>query len=407
MSIVNQESNEALPLSVVKDVHPSKETALEKSTAVVKPKKRKPRAARVQVDPDTITDKTAAQTGTIYNIWYNKWSGGDKEDGSANQQKADGRCLIARDSGYTKADSVANSYFCLHFARGLCHQGKKCEYLHRLPEDFDSYPETVDCFGRAKFNDYRDDMGGVGSFKRQNRTIYVGRINLNDNLEEVVARHFSEWGDIERIRVLNQKGVAFVTYKNLANAEFAREAMAHQSLDNDEVLNVRWATEDPNPAARAREKRRMEEHAIEVVKGLLPKSLVAELEASKNGNKRRKQLTAEGEKLYGLKNFELPEGLMLENGGDEPTSINSSEKRDADNSSSATNNDIDGINSAKESQQEVSLLGNNALQALMQLKNTNKKTTVLMASKTPIVVAKPVGLSSLVASYDSDSENED
>jgi hypothetical protein len=56
----------------------------------------------------------------------------------------------------------------------------------------------VDCFGRDKFSDYRDDMGGVGSFMRVNRTIYVGRIHVTDDIEEIVARHFAEWGQIER-----------------------------------------------------------------------------------------------------------------------------------------------------------------------------------------------------------------
>lgn len=57
---------------------------------------------------------------------------------------------------------------------------------------------NVDLFGRDRHSDYRDDMGGVGSFMRQNRTIYVGRIHVSDDIEEVVARHFAEWGQIER-----------------------------------------------------------------------------------------------------------------------------------------------------------------------------------------------------------------
>lgn len=60
---------------------------------------------------------------------------------------------------------------------------------------------SKDCFARDKFSDYRDDMGGVGSFNRQNRTLYVGRIKetgTGPETEEVVLRHFKEWGDIER-----------------------------------------------------------------------------------------------------------------------------------------------------------------------------------------------------------------
>ena len=68
---------------------------------------------------------------------------------------------------------------------------------------------------RDKFSDYRDDMGGVGSFTRQNRTVYVGRIHVTDDIEEIVARHFAEWGQVERIRVLNTRGVAFITVGKL------------------------------------------------------------------------------------------------------------------------------------------------------------------------------------------------
>lgn len=47
------------------------------------------------------------------------------------------------------------------------------------------------------------------------------------------------------VRAMTGRGTAFVTYKYEANAQFAKEAMMHQSLDHDEILNVRWAAEDP------------------------------------------------------------------------------------------------------------------------------------------------------------------
>jgi len=168
--------------------------------------KKKRRPARPQVDPSTFKTEPPPQTGTIFNIWYNKWSGGDREDAYMSKHQAKGRCNVALDSGYTRADRVAGSYFCLFFARGLCPKGQDCEYLHRLPNARvekegglgDIFPSNVDCFGRDKFSDYRDDMGGVGSFMRVNRTLYVGRIHVTDDIEEIVARHFQEWGQVER-----------------------------------------------------------------------------------------------------------------------------------------------------------------------------------------------------------------
>lgn len=86
--------------------------------------KKKRRPARPQVDPATFKgSEPPAQTGTIFNIWYNKWSGGDREDAYMSKHQAKGRCNVALDSGYTKADRLAGSYFCLFFARGLCPKG--------------------------------------------------------------------------------------------------------------------------------------------------------------------------------------------------------------------------------------------------------------------------------------------
>lgn len=329
------------------DVEPNPETALQTmdppqdeapatSTEVAPPAERKmkkiirkkKRPARPQVDPSTMKSEPPPQTGTIFNIWYNKWSGGDREDKYLSKTAAAGRCKIALDTGYTKADKVAGSYFCLFFARGICPKGQECEYLHRLPGIHDMFNPNVDVFGRDKHSDYRDDMGGTGSFMRQNRTIYVGRIHVSDDIEEVVARHFAEWGQVERskyfnswlisrigtncciVRVLNTRGVAFITYSNESNAQFAKEAMAHQSLDHSEILNVRWATADPNPMAQAREVRRIEEQAAEAVRRALPAEFVAEIEGRDPEARKRKKI----EGGFGLAGYEAPDDIYFARG---------------------------------------------------------------------------------------------
>lgn len=263
--------------------------------------------------------------------------GGDREDKYLSKTHAKGRCNIAKDSGYTKADRVPGSYFCLFFARGLCPKGQDCEYLHRLPTIHDMFNPNVDCFGRDKHADYRDDMGGTGSFMRQNRTVYVGRIHVSDDIEEIVARHFAEWGQIERstlrlffffyleansqllrynsVRVLNTRGVAFITYTNEANAQFAKEAMAHQSLDHEEILNVRWATVDPNPMAKAREARRVEEQAAEAIRRALPAEFIAEIEGKDPEARKRRKI----EGSYGLEGYEAPDEVHYARG---PNAVN-------------------------------------------------------------------------------------
>ncbi|KAK3378538.1 hypothetical protein B0H63DRAFT_480200 [Podospora didyma] len=287
----------------------SNEVAAPTEKKVKKIIRRKKRPARPQIDPSSIKSELK-QTGTTFNIWYNKWSGGDREDKYLSQEHAKGRCNIALDTGYTRADNVSSSYYCLFFARGICPKGQDCEYLHRLPTLHTHVTPNQDIFGRDKFSDYRDDMGGVGSFTRQNRTIYVGRITVTDDIEEIVARHFAEWGEIERIRVLNSRGVAFITYKNEANAQFAKEAMAHQSLDGNEILNVRWATADPNPMAQKREARLIEEQAVEAIRRALPEEFVAEIEGKDPEARKRRKI----ESCYGLAGYEAPDEVHFARG---------------------------------------------------------------------------------------------
>lgn len=286
------------------------ETATEgppaKKTKLIR-RKRKP--APPQIDPALLkTGQPPPQTGTTFNIWYNKWAGGDREDAYLSKTAAISRCKIREHSGWTQADKTPGSYFCLFFARGICPKGHECQYLHRLPGVYDLFNPNIDCFGRDRHSDYRDDMGGVGSFLRQNRTLYVGRIHVTDDIEEVVARHFQEWGEIDRIRVLTARGVAFVTYVNEANSQFAKEAMAHQALDNSEVLNVRWATVDPNPLSQKREVARIEEQAAEAVRRALGETAVRQIEGRETAEDRAQRRADAG---FGLDGYEAPEGIWF------------------------------------------------------------------------------------------------
>lgn len=241
-------------------------------------KKRNP--AKVQVDPSTLNANTKPeQTGQTFNIWYSKWTGGEN-NGRAGLVHAKTRCHVARDSGYTKADKHVKGnalntdhFFCLYFARGCCCNGRRCEYLHRVPRSTDKFPQTVDCFGREKFSEYREDMSGVGSFGHENRTLYVGRISdIGNNVELRISKCFGEFGNIEHIRVVKDRKIAFVRYRYESQAQFAKEAMYCQSLDEsdeNEVLNVRWALEDPNPRNQKRLRVEAEQIALKTAQELL------------------------------------------------------------------------------------------------------------------------------------------
>jgi len=208
--------------------------------------------ARKQLSQPVGPQKSENSRGTTYNIWYNKNAG--ERCHSREKTQATTRCNIAKDSGITKGSTRQwdGTFICLKFARGCCPFGYDCSWIHTLPSDeFESNLETTkDCFGREKHEHVRDDQSGVGSFSADSqtaRTLYVGGISVTSDLQSVVYKHFIEWGEIDNVRVLHSKGVAFVRYRNRSNAEFAKEAMQNQALENNEILNVRWATDDPNP----------------------------------------------------------------------------------------------------------------------------------------------------------------
>lgn len=177
-----------------------------------------------------------------YNIWYGKYLTSDYNSRKRHEtEKAENRCVLKRDAGFTKCDGSyflelyekklqekksknisdedndgesnedenildpetinqfdqlksssffsksgnvkTNHYFCLHFARGICHYGSDCHYYHRIPcLEFDDHLQRIvlfDCFGRSKHKTHRDDMDGVGSFQSPCRTLFVAGFTLS------------------------------------------------------------------------------------------------------------------------------------------------------------------------------------------------------------------------------------
>jgi hypothetical protein len=146
------------------------------------------------------------------NIWYHK------TPGRSERTKATTRCVIARDSGHTKA--VSSSYFCIHFAHGTCSNGYDCSYKHDIPRDDDEkqLELTKDIFGRDRHDTDRDDMGGIGSFSRHNATLYVNGIIMPSkevgwsSYQQTIVKQFSEWGDIKSIRILPMKYASLILH---------------------------------------------------------------------------------------------------------------------------------------------------------------------------------------------------
>jgi len=229
------------------------DTPLQKRLKDLRGSKR--RWARLQVSEKSSRRLQRAEGSDNYNIWYHKYYG---DDDDRIREKATTRCRPELDSGMTLGDVADCKYICVHFARGCCTHGADCKFLHRLPTLADEQHISMlhDIFGRSRHADHSEDMGGVGSFEKNTRTLYITGMAVMQSPQgdEILARHFGQWGEIEEISLKPKYGCAFIRYTHRFWAEFAKIAMAEQSLDHGEQINVRWAYDDPNPKAQVRKK---------------------------------------------------------------------------------------------------------------------------------------------------------
>lgn len=250
----------------------------------------KDKSAKVQVSESELPSSIPSQTGLVFNVWYNKWSQGlNEQKRFVNPYKLE----PGRHAGLTRGDKQGTQFFCLYFAKGMCCLGKRCQYMHHIPEDEDiarlsMKTDVLDCFGREKFGSYRDDMGGVGTFRKMNRTLYIGGLSgaLNNKqlrapqIESRIRFVFASLGEIDRVRYVEAKNCAFVKFRRSANAEFAKEAMSNQTMllpsdkeweDRKEGTGLlcKWANDDPDPEARRREEEEQKSESVRMMVKIL------------------------------------------------------------------------------------------------------------------------------------------
>ncbi|CDU18849.1 cell cycle control protein Cwf2 [Plasmodium yoelii] len=206
--------------------------------------------ARLQITQEELNKVEYTQENQNNTIWFGKYVT-DKNNNNNPKFVAKYKCNPSKDSGYTKADkSYANKpYFCIYFARGCCAYGHNCLYRHRIPTENDEleFENTMDIFGREKYNTFKEDMNGNGNFNNDCRTLFIGSIyinNLNEVniIEKVLYDEFVIYGNIDYVRFIPNKNIAFIQFTNRVNAEFARVAMSDQPLANYSIsLTIKWA----------------------------------------------------------------------------------------------------------------------------------------------------------------------
>lgn len=78
----------------------------------------------------------------------------------------------------------------------------------------------------------------MGSVLKPCRTLFVGSIACRKYAdpracEAALWRGFGEWGEVENVNLISRLSIAFVRFRSRAGAEFAKEAMANQTLEHE------------------------------------------------------------------------------------------------------------------------------------------------------------------------------
>ncbi|KAL4545726.1 hypothetical protein Ndes2526B_g00377 [Nannochloris sp. 'desiccata'] len=201
------------------------------------------RPARKQVEAP-VTGYEHTNDMATYNIWDGRRQKAHRppKEGRGTKLKSEYKCNPDLDSGYTRGERAGCSYHCIYFARGICHHGSDCNYLHRLPTASDevkhlSEPQ-YDIFGRDRL----DEEGAtkrIGSISRECTTLYIylggAATQPQAILASAVTDSFSPWGPLDDVSVIPSKAIAFVRYKWRSSAEFAKAAMHQQTLTNIDI----------------------------------------------------------------------------------------------------------------------------------------------------------------------------
>eukprot|EP00049_Salpingoeca_infusionum_P013682 m.255772 g.255772 ORF g.255772 m.255772 type:complete len:482 (+) comp15507_c0_seq2:161-1606(+) len=220
-------------------------------------RKRPARKQAQDTGPKGPVTMSGEHPSTEYNIWYHRRADKKRQHWSDARSKSKTRCCVVEDAGRTQGNLEPRAFICFNFAKGRCTKGERCKLLHDIPdEEFEKGLGMVkDCFGRDRHATNRDDRGGVGSFNADDetqRTLFVAGIRRAKDIEEVVFRQFGEFGPVEYVKCFCDRAFAFVRFKRRCSAEFAKVAMAEQSLFGHDVLNIRWANDDISTTSRNR-----------------------------------------------------------------------------------------------------------------------------------------------------------
>ncbi|KAG7554418.1 RNA-binding domain superfamily [Arabidopsis suecica] len=136
---------------------------------------------------------------------------------------------------------------CSFYTIGQCKRGAECSYRHEMPETGELSQQNIKdrYYGvndpvAMKLLEKAGEMGTLEPPEDESiKTLFVSGLNSRI-LEQDIHDKFYAYGEIESIRVLAEKGYAFVTYTTREGAEKAIQELSNRLVVNGQKLKLTW-----------------------------------------------------------------------------------------------------------------------------------------------------------------------
>ncbi|XP_049402656.1 zinc finger CCCH domain-containing protein 49-like [Solanum stenotomum] len=174
------------------------------------------------------------------------------------------------------------AHVCSFYIRGQCTRGLECPYRHEMPETGELSQQNI----KDRYYGVNDPValkllnkaGEMPSLEPPDdesiRTLYVGGVDARIT-EQDLRDHFYAHGEIESIKMVVQRGCAFVTYTTREGAVKAAEELANKLVIKGLRLKLLWGRPQvPKPESEVSDEARQQ--AALTHSGLLPRAVVSQ-----------------------------------------------------------------------------------------------------------------------------------
>nr|GLL45620.1 zinc finger CCCH domain-containing protein 49-like [Ipomoea trifida] len=174
------------------------------------------------------------------------------------------------------------AHVCSFYVRGQCTRGLECPYRHEMPETGELSQQNI----KDRYYGVNDPValkllnkaGEMPSLEPPNdesiKTLYVGGVDARIT-EQDLRDQFYAHGEIESVKMVLQRGCAFVTYTTREGAERAAEELANKLVIKGLRLKLLWGRpQAPKPESEMTDELRQQ--AAVAHGGLLPRAVISQ-----------------------------------------------------------------------------------------------------------------------------------